>query len=100
MINLDDIKGHSALSLLETYSGINPYLKKMRNDYLKNKKIQLTETQVKYIIDNHQKEPILINRIIQLFIIQLTKRGPITKLFEQINCLPSSVCSQLLNLNQ
>ena len=64
MINLDDIKGHSALSLLETYSGINPYLKKMRNDYLKNKKIQLTETQVKYIIDNHQKEPILINRII------------------------------------
>lgn len=66
MINLNDIKGHSALSLLETYSGINPYLKKMRNDYLKNKKIQLTETQVKYIIDNHQREPMLINRIVNI----------------------------------
>lgn len=66
MINLDDIKGHSALSLLENYSGINPYLKKMRNDYLKNKKIQLTETQVKYIIDNHQREPMLINRIVNI----------------------------------
>jgi len=66
LINLNDIKGHSALSLLETYSGINPYLKKMRNDYLKNKKIQLTETQVKYIIDNHQREPMLINRIVNI----------------------------------
>lgn len=38
----------------------------MRKDYLKNKKIKLTETQIKYIIDNHQKEPILINRIINI----------------------------------
>ena len=66
LINLDDIKGHSALNLLENYSGINPYLKKMRNDYLKNKKIQLTETQIKYIIDNHQREPMLINRIVNI----------------------------------
>lgn len=64
MINLDDIQGHSALSLLENYSGINPYIRKMRNDYLKNKKVKLTETQIKYIVDNHQREPMLINRII------------------------------------
>jgi len=38
----------------------------MRNDYLKNKKIQLTETQVKYIIDNHQREPMLINRVVNI----------------------------------
>ena len=61
MINLDDIKGRSAMSLLEDYSGINPYLKKLRNEYLKNKKILLTEAQTKYIIENHDKEPILIN---------------------------------------
>jgi SWI/SNF-related matrix-associated actin-dependent regulator 1 of chromatin subfamily A len=66
LINLNDIKGHSALSLLENYAGINPYLKKMRNDYLKNKKIQLTETQVKYIIENHQREPMLINRVVNI----------------------------------
>ena len=66
MINLEDIKGHSALGLLENYSGINPYIKKLRNEFFKNKKIKLTETQAKYIIDNHQREPQLINRVIPI----------------------------------
>ena len=66
MINLEDIKGYSALSLLENYSGINPYIKKLKNEYIKNKKIRLTETQAKYIVDNHQREPQLINRIITI----------------------------------
>jgi SWI/SNF-related matrix-associated actin-dependent regulator 1 of chromatin subfamily A len=64
LINLDDIKGHSALSLLETYSGINPYLLKLKNEYLKNGKLTLTETQSKYIIENHNREPQMINRVI------------------------------------
>lgn len=64
MINLEDLKGHSALSLLESYDGINPYLRKLRNEYLKNKKILLTENQSKYIIDNHDREPQLIQRVI------------------------------------
>lgn len=64
MIQLDDIKGRSVLDLLRNYEGINPYLKRLRNDYLKNNKIQLTDTQIKYIQDNHDKEPILINRLI------------------------------------
>jgi SWI/SNF-related matrix-associated actin-dependent regulator 1 of chromatin subfamily A len=66
MINLDDIKGHSAISLLEGYTGINPYLRRLRNEYLKNKKIALTENQSKYIIDNHEREPQLINRVINI----------------------------------
>jgi SWI/SNF-related matrix-associated actin-dependent regulator 1 of chromatin subfamily A len=66
MISLDDIKGHSAISLLEGYTGINPYLRKLRNEYLKNKKIALTENQSKYIIDNHEREPQLINRVINI----------------------------------
>jgi SWI/SNF-related matrix-associated actin-dependent regulator 1 of chromatin subfamily A len=64
LISLDDIKGHSALSLLETYNGINPYLLKLKNEYLKNQKISLTETQSKYIIENHDRQPLFINRII------------------------------------
>jgi hypothetical protein len=64
MISLDDIKGLSAISLLEAYNGINPYIKKLRNEYLQNKKIKLTDNQTKYIIDNHNREPILINRVI------------------------------------
>lgn len=64
MINLDDIRGRSALSLLEIYNGINPYLLKFKFDYLKHKKLSLTENQSKYIIDNHNREPQLINRVI------------------------------------
>jgi SWI/SNF-related matrix-associated actin-dependent regulator 1 of chromatin subfamily A len=66
LINLDDIKGRSAVSLLEDYSGLNPYLRRLRKDYLKDKKIKLTETQIKYIVDNHDKEPMLINRVINI----------------------------------
>ncbi len=64
MISLDDIKGHSALSLLETYDGINPYIRKLKHEYLKNKKISLTENQSRYIIENHDREPLLVNRVI------------------------------------
>ena len=64
MINLDDIKGRSALSLLENYSGINPYLLKLKNAFLKNGKLTLTETQSKYIIENIDREPQFINRVI------------------------------------
>lgn len=64
MINLDDIKGRSALSLLESYIGINPYLRKLKAELLKDKKLALTENQSKYIIDNHNREPQLINRVI------------------------------------
>lgn len=64
MININDIKGHSAISLLEKYEGINPYLKKLKVEYLKNKKLALTENQSKYILDNHNREPQYINRVI------------------------------------
>jgi hypothetical protein len=64
LINLNDLKGHSALSLLETYSGINPYLLRLKHEYLKNGKIILTDTQSKYIIENHEREPLLVNRVI------------------------------------
>lgn len=64
MINLDDIKGHSAISLLEQYEGINPYLKKLKNEYLKNNKLALTENQSKYILENFDREPQYINRVI------------------------------------
>ena len=64
MINLDDIRGHSAISLLESYEGINPYLIKLRIEFLKNKKLALTENQSKYIMDNHDREPVYVNRVV------------------------------------
>ena len=64
LININDIKGHSAISLLENYEGINPYLRKLKGEYLKNKKLALTDNQSKYILDNHNREPQYINRVI------------------------------------
>ena len=66
MINLDDIKGRSAVSILEKYTGINPYIKKMQIELKKNGKIKLTEGQTKYIVDNHETEPILVNRVVSI----------------------------------
>jgi SWI/SNF-related matrix-associated actin-dependent regulator 1 of chromatin subfamily A len=66
LINLEDIKGREAFDLLEAYSGLNPYLRRLKKEYLKNKRVKLTETQIKYILDNHDKEPILINRVINI----------------------------------
>ena len=64
MINLDDIRGRSALTFLEKYEGINPYLRRLKADYIKNKKLALTENQSKYILENYEREPQYINRVI------------------------------------
>lgn len=66
MINLDDIRGRSALDLLKNYSGINPYIIKLKQELLKNNKIKLTDNQTKYVADNHDKEPIFINRVVRI----------------------------------
>lgn len=66
MINLDDIKGNSALSLLESYEGINPLLKRLKLKYLKDKKLALTDNQSRYIIDNHDREPMYLNRVVAI----------------------------------
>ena len=66
MINLDDIKGRSAIALLEKYEGINPYLISLKKEYLKNEKLALTDNQSKYIIDNYDREPQYINRVFNI----------------------------------
>lgn len=66
MIKLDDIKGRSALDLLETYNGYNPYLLTLKTEYIKNKKLLLTDTQSRYIIDNIDRDPQYINRVVNI----------------------------------
>jgi SWI/SNF-related matrix-associated actin-dependent regulator 1 of chromatin subfamily A len=76
MINIDDIKGRSALDLLKDYVGFNPYLLKLKQDLIKNNKLKLTENQAKYVIDNHDKEPIFVNKVVRItnFIAEELKR--------------------------
>ena len=66
MINLDDIGGRSAISRLRDYEGKNPYIKKLKKKLLKDGKIILTDTQSKYIVDNYDKEPLYINKIVKI----------------------------------
>jgi ribosome maturation protein Sdo1 len=64
LINLDDIGGYSANSRLKDYEGKNPYIKKLKKKLIKDGKISLTESQRKYILDNYDNEPMLINKIV------------------------------------
>ena len=64
-INVENLKNRSAITFLQDYSGINPYIKQLKINFF-DKKIKLTENQLRYIIDNHDKEPIKLNKIIQI----------------------------------
>ena len=66
MIKLDDIKGRSALDMLETYKGYNPYILTLKAEYLKTKKLLLTDTQSRYIIDNIDRDPQYMNRVVNI----------------------------------
>jgi len=66
VIDLNDLKSHSAITLLKEYEGKNPYLRKIKREYLKNNKIRLTENQSRYIVDFHDKEPQLINKVVNI----------------------------------
>lgn len=64
MIKLEDIKGRKALSLLWLYEGRNPYLLNLKETLTAKGKISLTPTQDSYIIDNYDKDPIKVDRVI------------------------------------
>jgi SWI/SNF-related matrix-associated actin-dependent regulator 1 of chromatin subfamily A len=66
LIKLDDIRGRSALDLLETYNGYNPYILGLKTEYLKTNKLLLTDTQSRYIIDNIDRDPQYINRVVNI----------------------------------
>jgi SWI/SNF-related matrix-associated actin-dependent regulator 1 of chromatin subfamily A len=66
VIDLNDLKSRSAITLLKEYEGKNPYLRKMKKEYLKNKKVSLTENQSRYIVDFHNVEPQLINKVVNI----------------------------------
>jgi SWI/SNF-related matrix-associated actin-dependent regulator 1 of chromatin subfamily A len=66
MINLNDIKSRSVKPLLESYVGINPYLIKLAQQIKNSKNLNLTENQINYVLNNHDKEPTFINRVLKI----------------------------------
>jgi SWI/SNF-related matrix-associated actin-dependent regulator 1 of chromatin subfamily A len=66
LIDINDIKGYSAINILKGYEGKNPYIKKLKKKLIKFGKITLTTFQSDYIVENHDKEPMLINKIVSI----------------------------------
>jgi hypothetical protein len=66
LINLEDIKSRGAVTLLQTYNGINPYLKDLKKKLVKHDKISLTEGQVEYINKFHDVPPQVLNRVVAI----------------------------------
>lgn len=65
-IELHDLKDKSAIEKLKKYEGSNPYIKKLKKDYERDGKINLTDNQAKYIKTNFDVEPIYINKIVEI----------------------------------
>lgn len=66
MIDLGDIKGRNALIRLNLYEGRNPYLTKLKDEYKRKGKIVLSNTQEAYILDNYDRDPIKIDRVVSI----------------------------------
>ena len=63
-MNLEDIKGRNVITVLEDYTGKNPYIKKLKRKLGENGKLSLTTTQTNYVLNNHNFEPMVINKVV------------------------------------
>jgi SNF2 family DNA or RNA helicase len=66
MIELDNIGSSKAITLLKAYTGKNPFLKKLCREHLLGRVQKLTPNEEKYIIKNHNIEPILVNKVLRV----------------------------------
>ena len=64
MIRLEDIGGRSANDRLKKYEGKNPYIQELKLKFLNKKGFTLTDNQSKYVLDNFDKEPVYLNKVI------------------------------------
>ena len=65
-IQLSDIKGVEAVNKLSSYSGSNPYISALKKTFIEKGKVQLTAIQEAYIIDNYDKKPFKVDRVIAI----------------------------------
>lgn len=66
LINLDKLKKRRALNLLIPYTGNNPYIKRLQKEYELYGKVNMTESQSNYVIENIDFEPIKIDRVVEI----------------------------------
>lgn len=63
-ININNMRELDAIDILKLYDGTNPYIIKLKNKYFK--KIQLTRQQVTYVLENHDKHPEKLDRLVKI----------------------------------
>lgn len=64
--NLNELQDLKVYSILDNYVGKNPYIYRLKLAREKNKSTNFTTTQVDYIINNHQKDPIKVDKIVEI----------------------------------
>ena len=92
MIQLDKLRDKSVFSLLDNYNGGNPYIMRFKNEYLKKGKLNLTTNESKYIYENHDKEPIEINKIVKIS----SYLGEELKKSEELTFIPEKISIEFL----
>ena len=60
------LKINKVHEILKNYKGNNPYLINLKNDVYVYNKVKLNDFHIEYILNNHDKEPILLNKIIKI----------------------------------
>lgn len=56
-----------AIEILKEYSGLNPYILKLKKEIIINQDIkQLTDLNIEYILKNHSFNPVQINKTVRL----------------------------------
>ena len=63
-LSLDKIK--QAYDILKNYEGDNSYIIDLKNDVYAYKTMTLNDFHAEYILNNHDKEPIFINKLVKI----------------------------------
>ena len=68
MVDLAKLKNKTSLDKIRSYSGTNDHILKMKRKLDKEGFFILTPSQISYIEENIDKEPIDINRVVEIYI--------------------------------
>ena len=92
-LEINDIKELKIFNILENYKGKNPYIYSLKKKWEKSsKKLKFTKTQLDYIINYHQKDPIKLGRVMEI----TDFFGKELKKNENISFVPSKILIEYL----
>ena len=92
-LEINDIKELKIFNILENYKGKNPYIYSLKKKWEKSgNKLNFTKTQIDYIINYHQKDPIKLGRVMEI----TEFFGEELKKSEDVSFVPSKILIEYL----